>query len=98
MTKADVIAEVSQKTGLEKIDVQRTIEQFVEVIKGSLINNENVYMRGFGSFTTKKRAEKVARNITKNTSITVPEHYIPNFKPAKTFVAEVKDNVKSKKA
>jgi DNA-binding protein HU-beta len=66
----------------------------MDVVKDSLANNENVYLRGFGSFIVKKRAQKTARNISKNTTIIIPEHYIPAFKPAKSFVAKVKENVK----
>ena len=94
MTKADLVNEISKKTGIEKISVQKTIEAFMESVKESLIENENVYLRGFGSFITKKRAEKTARNISKNTTIIIPEHYIPSFKPSKGFVTDVKKNVK----
>ncbi len=94
MTKADVVNEISKGTGIEKVTVQKTIEAFMETIKASLIQGENVYLRGFGSFVVKKRAEKTARNISKNTTIIIPEHYIPSFKPSKTFVSEVKGNVK----
>ena len=62
----------------------------MEIVKGSLAKNENVYLRGFGSFIVKKRAQKTARNISKNTTIIIPEHNIPSFKPAKTFLNEVK--------
>lgn len=94
MTKADVVNEISKGTGIEKVTVQKTIEAFMETIKASLIQGENVYLRGFGSFVVKKRAEKTARNISKNTTIIIPEHYIPSFKASKTFVSEVKGNVK----
>jgi DNA-binding protein HU-beta len=94
MTKADLVNEISKKTGIEKVSVQKTIESFMDSVKESLINNENVYLRGFGSFVTKKRAEKTARNISKNTTIIIPEHYIPSFKPSKSFVSKVKENVK----
>ncbi len=94
MTKADIVNEVSRKTGIEKTVVQKTVEAFMENVKESLSNNENVYLRGFGSFIVKKRAEKTARNISKNTTIIIPEHYIPAFKPAKVFVNDVKKNVK----
>lgn len=90
MTKAEVINEISERTGVEKVIVQETVECFFKVVKGSLVNNENVYFRGFGSFTVQKRAEKVARNISKNTQITIPAHNIPKFRPAKTFVERVK--------
>ncbi len=98
MTKADIIAEISTKTGIEKVDVQETVEAFFKVIKNSMIGGENVYVRGFGSFVVKKRAQKTARNISKNTAIIIPEHFVPSFKPAKVFVDKVKNNVKSVKA
>ena len=90
MTKADIVSEIAKKTGAEKVLIQTIVETFMEEVKGSLANNENVYLRGFGSFIIKKRAQKVARNISKNTTITIPEHNIPAFKPAKTFVAKIK--------
>ena len=98
MTKADIIAEISTKTGIEKVDVQETVEAFFKVIKNSMMGGENVYVRGFGSFVVKKRAQKTARNISKNTAIIIPEHFVPSFKPAKVFVDKVKNNVKSVKA
>jgi DNA-binding protein HU-beta len=94
MTKAEIVADIANKTGIEKVAVQATVEAFMEAVKGSLINGENVYLRGFGSFTVKKRAQKTGRNISKNTTIIIPEHFIPSFKPAKTFVSDVKKNVK----
>jgi len=90
MTKADVVNQIAQKTGLEKTDILTCVEGFMEVVKESLENDENVYLRGFGSFITKKRAAKAARDILKNTTITVPEHKIPAFKPAKTFAIAVR--------
>lgn len=98
MTKADIIAEISTKTGIEKVDVQETVEAFFKVIKNSMIGGENVYVRGFGSFVVKKRAQKTARNISKNTAIIIPEHFVPSFKPAKVFVDKVKNNSKITKA
>jgi len=97
MTKAEIVAEIANKTGIEKIAVQASVEAFMEAVKNSLSNGENVYLRGFGSFIVKKRAEKTARNISKNTTIIIPQHFIPAFKPAKTFVAKVKDQVRKKK-
>ncbi len=94
MTKADIISEISTKTGIEKVDVQETVEAFFKVIKNSMIGGENVYVRGFGSFVVKKRAQKTARNISKNTAIIIPEHYVPSFKPAKVFVDKVKNSTK----
>ncbi len=94
MTKADLVNEISKQTGVEKVAVKKTVEAFMENIKESLEKNENVYLRGFGSFIVKKRAEKTARNISKNTTIIIPEHFIPSFKPAKTFINDVKRKVK----
>ena len=94
MTKADIISEISTKTGIEKVDVQETVEAFFKVIKNSMVGGENVYVRGFGSFVVKKRAQKTARNISKNTAIIIPEHFVPSFKPAKVFVDKVKNNTK----
>jgi DNA-binding protein HU-beta len=94
MTKADVVNEIAKRTGLEKPIVQKTIESFMAVMKDSMVKRNNVYLRGFGSFILKKRAKKTARNISKNTTIIIPEHYIPAFKPAKSFLNEVKNNVK----
>ena len=113
MTKAEIVASISDKTGIEKVAVlavveenahpitQHTIvavlavvEEFMTTVKDAMIAGENVYLRGFGSFIIKRRAEKTGRNISKNTSVIVPAHNIPAFKPAKTFLNEVKDNVK----
>ena len=93
MTKADIIADIAEKTGIEKIVVQATVEAFMTSVKVSLVKGRNVYLRGFGSFIVKKRAEKTGRNISKNTTIIIPAHNIPAFKPAKTFVDKVKKNV-----
>ena len=92
MTKADIVNEISKNTGIDKVAVLNTIEAFMATVKTSLSNNENVYLRGFGSFVVKKRAKKTARNISKNTTIIIPEHNIPSFKPAKTFTISVKEN------
>jgi len=94
MTKADIVNEISKNTGIEKVTVQKTVEAFMETIKTSLAKNKNVYLRGFGSFIVKQRAEKTARNISKNTTIIIPAHNIPSFKPSKTFSTQVKTNVK----
>ena len=90
MTKADIVNEIAKSTGVEKIQVQAIVEAFMESVKNSLAKGNAVYLRGFGSFIIKHRAEKAARNITKNTTITIPEHNIPAFKPAKSFAGEVK--------
>ena len=90
MTKADVVNEIVQETGLDKNEALKAVEAFINSIKGSLSKGQNVYLRGFGSFIVKERAEKTGRNISKNTTIIIPAHKIPSFKPAKTFVEEVK--------
>lgn len=90
MTKAEIVNEVAKATGVERITVQNVIEAFMESVKDSLAKGQPVYLRGFGSFIIKHRAEKAARNITKNTTLTIPAHDIPAFKPAKVFVASVK--------
>lgn len=90
MTKADIISEISQRTGIDRANVSASLESFFSVVKSSLSNGENVYIRGFGSFVVKLRKEKIGRNISKNESIVIPEHYIPNFKPSKKFVDIVK--------
>lgn len=90
MTKADIVNEIAKNTGAEKVMVQTIVEAFMETVSQSLVENNNVYLRGFGSFIIKKRAKKVARNISKNTTITIPEHNIPAFKPSKSFIAKVK--------
>ena len=94
MTKADIVNEVAKATGIEKIAVQNVIESFMESVKDSLAQDNNVYLRGFGSFIVKKRAKKTARNISKNTTVIIPEHNLPSFKPAKVFMNKVKGGVK----
>ncbi len=89
MTKAEIANEIAKSTGIEKAAVISVIEQFMTVVKDSMAHGENVYLRGFGSFIVKERAEKTARNISKNTTIVIPAHKIPAFKPAKTFMEEV---------
>jgi DNA-binding protein HU-beta len=96
MTKAEIVAEIANKTGIEKVAVQATVEAFMESIKNSMTAGQNVYLRGFGSFIIKKRAEKTGRNISRNTTLIIPAHNIPSFKPAKTFVNKVKNQVKVK--
>jgi len=88
MTKADIVNEVAKNTGIEKANVQRVVEGFMESIEGALASGNNVYLRGFGSFIIKERAKKTARNISKNTTIVIPAHNIPSFKPAKVFVKQ----------
>ena len=90
MTKADSVAEIAKSTGYEKTTVSTVVEAFMESVKGSLEKKNNVYLRGFGSFVVKRRAEKTARNISKKTTIKIPAHDIPAFKPAKSFAAKLK--------
>ncbi len=92
MTKADVISEISKKSGMDKIDIQLVVEGFCETIKTFLVKGDDVYIRGFGSFTNKKRAEKIARNISKNTSIIIAPHFTPQFKPSKLFIDKIKNS------
>ncbi len=94
MRKIDVINEVSEKTGIEKPKVEATVEAFMNSVKEHIINRETVSLRGFGNFILKRRAAKVARNISKNTPINLPAHYIPAFRPSKKFSGKVKKNVK----
>jgi DNA-binding protein HU-beta len=93
MRKSDLVSAISEKTGVPKVDVLVALESFFSEVKDSLANGENVYVRGFGSFVIKRRAQKVGRHIKKNKSIVIPEHFIPSFKPAKVFVDQVKSNV-----
>jgi len=94
MTKADIVNEIAKNTGIEKVTVQKTVEALMDSIKHSMVTGSNVYLRGFGSFIVKKRAKKTARNISKNTTIIIPAHNIPAFKPAKSFTTKVKSQVK----
>ena len=94
MTKAELVSKISDKTGVEKITTLAIVESMMNEIKDSISSNEAVFLRGFGTFKAKKRAEKTGRNIKKNTTIIIPAHHIPAFKPAKAFVQEVKNNVK----
>ncbi len=93
MRKADLVASISEKTGIAKVDVLVSLESFFKEVKSTLAEGENVYVRGFGSFIIKKRAKKIGRNIKKNIAIEIPEHFIPAFKPAKIFIDEVKTKV-----
>ena len=90
MTKADIVNEIAKSTGIDKASVLETVEKFMETVKDSLANNENVYLRGFGSFIVKTRSQKTARNRSKGTTLIIPEHKIPAFKPAKVFMDQVK--------
>lgn len=96
MTKADVINEIAEKTGIDKADVTASVEAFFTVVKNSMANGNNIYIRGFGSFINKKRKKKIARNISRNTALVIEEHYIPSFKPAKIFNNKIKTSEKVK--
>jgi DNA-binding protein HU-beta len=94
MTKQDLVNEVSKKTGVEKASVAKTIEALMESVRVNMAKNQNIYLRGFGTFLVKKRGKKLARNISKNTTVVIPEHFEPSFKPSKEFM----NKIKSKKA
>ena len=94
MRKSDLVNNISEKTGIPKVDVLVTLETLLKEIKTNLATGENIYIRGFGSFITKKRAAKIGRNIKRNIAVEIPEHYIPAFKPSKEFVGEIKNAVK----
>ena len=96
MTKADVINQIAEKTGIDRSDVTTTVETLFTVVKDSMAEGENIYVRGFGSFVNKKRAKKIARNISKNTAIVIDEHFVPSFKTSKVFVEQVKVSDKVK--
>ncbi len=98
MTKAEIVTKIAKKTGLEKDLVLAVLEQFMGTVKESLVNEEPVYLRGFGSFIIKERATKTARNISKDKAIIIPAHNIPAFKPAKTFIAQVSGDVVNEEA
>lgn len=98
MTKADVINQIADKTGIDRSDVTTTVETLFAVVKDSMAEGENIYVRGFGSFVNKKRAKKIARNISKNTAIVIDEHFVPSFKPSKVFIEQVKASSKVKAA
>lgn len=94
MRKADIVSIISEKTGIPKVDVLVTLESFFQEVKSQVSSGENLYVRGFGSFITKRRAAKIGRNIKRNVAVNIPEHYIPAFKPSKEFVLEVKTKYK----
>ena len=96
MTKADIVADIAEETGLERLESLKAVEAFMDSVKSSLSKGQNVYLRGFGSFIVKERAEKTGRNISKNKAIIIPAHNVPAFKPSKTFVEDVNNNVKVK--
>ena len=94
MTKAEIVSNISEKTGIEKVTALAVVEAFMEEVRSSISSNQSVFLRGFGTFNPKKRAEKTGRNISKNTTIIIPAHHIPAFKPAKVFVKQVKESLK----
>jgi DNA-binding protein HU-beta len=96
VTKADVINQIAEKTGIDKADVSASVEAFFTIVKSSMSGGQNIYIRGFGSFINKKRKKKIARNISRNTAIVIDEHFIPSFKPAKIFVNKIKNSDKVK--
>ena len=96
MTKADIVNEISKNTGINKDDVLKSVEAFMDAVKDSLANDESVFLRGFGSFIVKQRAEKIARHIKKEEKMVIPAHSIPAFKPSKEFVSKVKTSVQPK--
>ena len=96
MTKADIVTEIANKTGIEKVVVQATVEAIMQTMKQTMVKGENIYLRGFGTFLLKKRAEKLGRNISKNTAVRIPAHMVPSFKPSKEFANAVKTKVKVK--
>jgi DNA-binding protein HU-beta len=96
MRKSDLINQIADKTGIPKVDVLVTLETMFKEVKDSLSQGENIYIRGFGSFITKKRAAKIGRNIKRNVAVEIPEHFIPAFKPSKEFIAEVKTKTSGK--
>ena len=96
MTKAQLVADISDKTGIEKFVVLQSLEAMMKIVKNNVSSGESVYLRGFGSFFPKKRAQKIGRIISKNLAITIPEHYIPGFKPAKSYANKVKAGMKNK--
>ncbi|MFH2095823.1 MAG: HU family DNA-binding protein [Bacteroidota bacterium] len=94
MTKAEIVAQITKKTGMKPGEVMKVVEAFMTTAKENMAKGENIYLRGFGTFAVKKRAKKIARNISKNQSITIPAHFVPTFKPADTFKNMIKKNVK----
>jgi len=96
MTKADIVNLISERTSIDKAEVSEIVENFMEVVKESMCEGNNIYIRGFGTFLNQKRAQKLGRVITKNTSILIPERYVPKFKPCKEFKDQVKNSKKLK--
>jgi len=96
VTKADIINQITEKTGIDKSDVTATVEAFFSMVKTNMSNGHNIYVRGFGSFINKKRKKKIARNISRNTAIVIDEHFIPSFKPGEIFINKIKNSDKVK--
>ncbi|MDR1719946.1 MAG: integration host factor subunit beta [Dysgonamonadaceae bacterium] len=96
MTKADIVSEISKNTGIDKASVLASVEGFMESVMGAMNNGENVYLRGFGSFVVKKRAAKAARDIQNETTIIIPERYVPTFKPSQYFAEKLRNNLQNK--
>lgn len=90
MTKAEVVSEIAKTTGVDKETALIVVESFMDAVRDSLVRGENVYLRGFGSFIIKERAEKTARNISKKETIIIPKRKIPAFKPSRLFAVKVK--------
>tara|TARA_X000001036_G_C20527337_1_gene744745 strand:- start:363 stop:647 length:285 start_codon:yes stop_codon:yes gene_type:complete len=93
MTKAELVSMISEKTGVEKLTTLAVVESMMNEVKNSISKSEPVFLRGFGTFKPKKRAKKTGRNIKKNTTIIIPAHHIPVFKPSKVFVEKVKNSL-----
>ncbi len=91
MTKAEIIDKIFNETGLQKKDVTNVIEAFMDTVRDSLTNKDNVYLRGFGTFAIKHRAPKTARNILKDTTILVEARDVPSFKPSKSFIDKINE-------
>ena len=91
MTKIELVKMVAEKTGIDQPTAMAAVEGVIDSLKESLINKESVFIRGWGTWTLKHRAQKTARNISKNTTMIIPAHDIPAFKPSKSFVNAVKE-------
>jgi len=96
MTKADIVNAIAKSTGIEKVSILAVVESFMEEVMNSMNKGENVYLRGFGSFVVKKRAAKAARHIKNETTIIIPERYVPTFKPSQYFSEKLRNNLKVK--
>ncbi|MDR0412806.1 MAG: HU family DNA-binding protein [Dysgonamonadaceae bacterium] len=96
MTKADIVSAISKNTGIDKASVLASVEGFMDQVMSSMNNGENVYLRGFGSFVVKKRASKAARHIKNETTIIIPERYVPTFKPSQYFCENLRNSLDNK--